>query len=485
MLRRFWLWACWLLLVFGAMNIYGSSDNASSPAAAYEYGAQNIEPRWAPDIFLRLQRTGTDVNRYFAYASASLGRPYHGDYIRPPGGKGEMVAGGADDVVTPDRPLRPWRDFTVEYPPGMLAPALVPALFTSNFETYFFLFGLEMQTMLTIAAMLAVKTADALTLGSGRQALLNAILLTAALGSIAVRRYDACVALAIAATFFGLATRRPILTGLSFGLGVALKGVPLLLAPILIVWFALRRDWVGLFRSGASAALCLGLTGLLYLMAAGPHWSDVFAYHADRPLQVETSYSGVLMLLKPLFPDIMTVKFSYGSHNVVSVVEPAFRRVAGLLEAAAILATYAIAYSRIKAAPDDRQKTIAAISAAGACLAAFVIFGKVFSAQYLTWLLPLGAVASAASGRGTPWRLVIANAFTQVEYPYLYLAAIGYGKAESVFGLVIVARTFALWRWGAKALTDNVLSLPVLASGADEKESDRESPKLSADSPSL
>ena len=465
------LWLCWIVLVFGAMNIYSRFHRADDILAT-KAGQSISERGWTLDFFLQMQRPGSDVSSYFAYANASLGRPYEAGYIvltndpRPP------IPETTGGVATPSGALLPWRDFRVEYPPGMLLAAVIPALFTSDFDTYFLLFCLEMEAALTIAVVLAVRTADTLTPGSGRNALAQSILLAAALGSIAVRRYDASVALAIAATFYGLATRRPILTGVALALGVALKGVPLLLAPIVVIWYATRRDWRGLARAGAAASLTGGAISGLYLLIAGQHALDAFAYHADRPLQVESSFGGVFILLREFFPKLISVTFTYGSDNVVSAAEPWVRRLGGILEVLAFLAVYALAYSQMTRAKDDRQRTIAAVSAAGACLAAFVILGKVFSAQYMTWFIPLGAVAAAASGRGVPWRLVIANAFTQADFPYLYLAAFGANKLSYLFGLVIVARSFSLWRWGTKLLVEPVTPLSSTSAPASEQAAD-------------
>ena len=303
------------------------------------------------DAFLTLQRGGRDAERYFAYANALLGRPYAGQYVLlTEDAKGAATA-LSDRLVQPARPLLPWRDFFVEYPPGMLVPAVVPALFTSNFETYFLLFCIEMEAMLTVAVALAVRTADGLTPGAGRRALSLSIVLTLALGCIAVRRYDASVALTIAAAVYGMAKRRPVFAAVSLALGVALKGAPLLMAPVMLFWFAARRDWRGLALGAASGTLCLAAVGLAYLSIAGPHAMDAFAYHADRPLQLETPYGGALMLLEPFVSNLVSATYGYGSHNVASPAEPWLRRAADAIEIAALLAVYAAAYVRIRSRP--------------------------------------------------------------------------------------------------------------------------------------
>ena len=80
------------------------------------------------------------------------------------------------------------------------------------------------------------------------------------------------------------ATRRPIVACVALAIGVALKGVPLLLAPALLFWLAARSR---LARSrvpgGPSAALCLVAVARSTAAIAGPHALDFYRYHSDRP----------------------------------------------------------------------------------------------------------------------------------------------------------------------------------------------------------
>lgn len=461
MWSRSWLWLCWLLLAFGALNLYGPPPEDRSRQDVSANAGEPSKLKSEFDAFLTLQRGGRDAERYFAYASALLGRPYAAQYVSLTEDARGVATPVGDRLVQTARPLLPWRDFAVEYPPGMLLLAVVPALFTANFETYFLLFSVEMEVMLTIAVALAVRTADALTPGAGRRALGLSIALTLALGCISVRRYDAGVALTIAAAVYGMATRRPIFAAVFLALGVALKGAPLLMAPVMLFWFASRRDWRGLALGAASGTLCLAAAGVAYLSVAGPHAIDAFAYHVDRPLQIETLYGGALMLLEPFSSHLVSLTYSYGSHNVASAAEPWLRRAAGGLEIAALLAVYATSYFRIRDAADDRNRLLAVVWAASACFVAFMSVGKVFSAQYLAWLLPLGAVAGAATA-GRSWRrLLLANALTQTDYPFLYDFIINtFPALAPLLGAIVAARTLALWSWIATLFGERATALP-------------------------
>lgn len=451
-LRRRLLWIGWLALAFGVLNIHGppiESFRTASDPPLVSIDTLSGRTSFLERILIDL-RDDYNARFYYSIAQAALGRPYQPRYVQPYDSAGHAdlsAAAGVDDskTVVPPRPLRPWRDFLLEYPPGMLAVILAPSLITAVRSTYFTIFSLEMELLLTLAVYLSVRTAD-LLMADGTRVLTQAILLTAALGVVSVRRYDPSVALAISGAFYALAAGRSGLSGGVLALGVALKGVPLLLAPVIAIWFVARRDWSGLRAAFAGFAICMGLATAGYMAIAWPRVLDPFLYHADRPIQMESIYGAFLMALRVFSPHLLAIEGSYGSYNVVSAYEPVLRNLANVAVLAGLAAAYAWAYRRIGAARDDRERFISMIFASCACLAAFITLGKVSNTQYLVWLIPIGALAGALSAGDGRWRLVIACALAQAVYPFLYTAIIA-GSLTPIGGLIILARDFSVWRW--------------------------------------
>ena len=84
------------------------------------------------------RNTDDDVHRYFAYCNAALGRPFNSFYVRSyETWQDDFTTGKVGSLidfptVVPSRPLVPYRDFLVEYPPGFFIAALPPALLTTN-----------------------------------------------------------------------------------------------------------------------------------------------------------------------------------------------------------------------------------------------------------------------------------------------------------------------------------------------------------------
>ena len=506
--RRARLWLLWLLVVFGVLNAFGPPIEAWRRAGdRADVGWQTLRARQTPvERLMTMLRDDGDVERYFAYAEAALGRPYAADFVRPAGKAGLEGPPDPTRIATPSRPLAPWRDFAVEYPPGMMAAALLPAVFTHDQETYVRLFALEMEAALTLAVFLAARTADRLRPGAGEAALAQATLLTLALGVVAVRRYDPTVALAIAAAVHALVTRRPAMSGAALGLGVALKGVPILLAPIFALSLlpALREKvrtggasarqgrspgpltpalaprgpttdvrpstasaGSGSFANAALArflaglAATIALTGLAYVLIAGPHAPDAFAYHGARPIQVETIYSGLLILARALDPGIMHEAYAYGSLNVIASAEPALRALSSILMVAGILASWAFAWARIRTAQDETGRLVAVLNASLLSLIAALTLGKVFSPQYCVWLIPLAAATAPFVVAKARRLLPFAFLLVQLEYPFLY--GLLYSTLLPATGALIALRTAWFWRY-AEALA----SRPAVEGNRDE-----------------
>jgi hypothetical protein len=171
------LWLIWLLVAFGALNLCGSSLDAwrsrGDPAAVDDRTLRHRQT--GAELMMTVLRDDNDIERYFAYAEATLGRPYAADFILPLGRAGFEGEPNPRRMTTPARPLVPWRDFVVEYPPGMMITALAPALVTSDADTYYRLFTLEAEAALTLAVWLAVKTSGRLRPDAGSQGLAQAL----------------------------------------------------------------------------------------------------------------------------------------------------------------------------------------------------------------------------------------------------------------------------------------------------------------------
>ena len=159
--RRGVAWAVWLAVLLGFFN------SCAGHTESRDTGQWLVKGGWAPTPatgIRALRAIGTDDNdiqRYHAYANAILGLPYQAIYVRPLEGwkveerpidpKVDPADPAAVAPVVPARPLVPYRDFLVEYPPGFFLFAIPPALVAHGLDSYYYVFSSFMALLLTAA----------------------------------------------------------------------------------------------------------------------------------------------------------------------------------------------------------------------------------------------------------------------------------------------------------------------------------------------
>ncbi len=440
MKRRCTGWVIWLCVVLPLFNSCTNHRQCREVVHAVKTGT------WAPTVGFAVQAIrsiGTDdgdIERYRAYANAILGRPYPAYYIRTINDWriDEIENDPEASSIVSSFPLSPYRDFSIEYPPGFLPVAIAPALVFDDLEGYAIAFSVLMGLALTLALWMCARVATRLGLPTDRLVMLSAAS-AFALGVICVRRYDAVVSVAASGLVWGIVGRRPIVAGAALGVGVAAKGVPLLLAPFAMLAHARARRWRELIVAAATATIVVAFAVLPF--ATSP-LLDIVRYHGERPLQIESTWGGLLALVKPLVG--ATPVQTYGSLNVVSDVDGPLRFVASTLP---WLAWLALIVHAIRSKADER----ALIRIVVVALVAYMVLGKVLSPQYLIWLLPLGVLASLTAGRTERILFICALALTQMIYPFLYLTPLVW-NASPAFGLIVLVRNGLLALWAARLL---------------------------------
>jgi hypothetical protein len=457
-----WPWVAWVLVTFVLWNSCASHvDSRRSDALL----ARGDYPRTVAFAIAALRGAGTDdgdLSRYLAYANAMLGRPYQGFYVRPlegwTGPQPEATGADPDDPrqtppFRPERPLVPYRDFSIEYPPGFLLLAVPPALLASDLDGYRLAFSLWMALLLTGALLAAIRIGRALRPGEELPTVAVATVLALALGTVAVRRFDAVVSLSLCLFLAGCLWRRPLLAGLALGAGVVTKLVPVLVVlAALVYWIALRRRRELALATGVAAVVTLAV-GIPFLAVAGHHLMDLVDYHARRPLEVESTGAALLIIGRFFDPASAWKVTSHGFENVVG---PAARWLLPLASIAPLVATSWIAawsavQTRAALRRADGERLAGEVLARAACatLAASMTLGKVFSAQYLTWLLPAGALVSLLDvgrrRRISLWLLGGAMLLTQLNQ-HVFYGMLGSGP-EPLMGVLFLLRNGLLLAW--------------------------------------
>jgi uncharacterized membrane protein len=310
----------------------------------------------------------------------------------------------------------PYLDFSVEYPPAALPVFVLPAIgdrhdpriYRRNFERLMVICGL-----LAIAGAAIVLSA----LGAGPERLFAALAFAAlaplALGSVILTRFDlwptALLVLGLAAV---LAERRR--TGLGvLGVAAAAKIFPVVVVPpaFAYVW---RR--YGRREALVCAAVFAGVLAICFLpfvrLSPGGVWDSLYR-QADRPLQIESLGSSLLLVAHQFGAWTVHLNLSHGSQNQGGSLAEALAAIQSVIQAFVVVGLW-VAFARGPAAPERLVRYSAA------SVAAFIAFGKVLSPQFLIWLLPLVPLVRGRRGIAAAAVLGLALVLTQLWFPYRY-----------------------------------------------------------------
>jgi uncharacterized membrane protein len=310
----------------------------------------------------------------------------------------------------------PYRDFRLEYPPGTLPAFAVPALLTSGSRSYARAFALEM-VLLGLTAILATFAAlrslgvRGWRVGLGLAPLALAPVL---LGSLLLTRFDLYpAALSVAAVALLLAGRDRLGSGV-LGAAIAVKLYPAVILPLAVAWTWRRR---GRREALVGLGVCVGVAVLVFLpffvlSPDGVIWS--VRRQLDRPLQIESLGSAVLLALHHAAGMPLAWASSHGSQNLIGTVASVTAGVTTVLQLA-VLGFIWWRFARSATVTGTRF-----VEACAAVVVAFVALGKVLSPQFLVWLLPLVGLLLWRRVWPALALLVVACALTRAWFPDRY-----------------------------------------------------------------
>ena len=332
----------------------------------------------------------------------------------------------------------------MEYPPFALVFFAIPRFFGDTPWTYNIAYVAEVFVFMVIGLILVSKLAERMGHDQKKAMLVYAVL-TLLMLEFVVDRYDIFPAVLTLASFYLFATKRYAWAGIILAVATLTKLYPAVVFPLYFLYLAYNRQWrdalsttIGFFGAGV---LIVAVVWLIEPQMI----TNFMSYHTDRPLQIESVPSSIVYLLSMLgLADVEIQSFfdpgSFGSDNLVGPLPDAVAEAMMPLMVALMLVTYAVyAVLRHRGVSDDglRLMSLGII----AVLMLFMVANKVFSSQYLIWVIaPVAFIV--ASRQGTFERrlfLLTAATFvlTQVNFAY-NIGYLGGGTNINDLGMMII-----------------------------------------------
>lgn len=297
--------------------------------------------------------------------------------------------------------LMPYRDFGVEYPPIALLFFLLPWLvlypagglrgeFFESRDAYAVLFHIECFALQVAVLLLAYRLLCKLYPAAAPVSFMSR-LIWYTLGSVAIslyllQRFDIGAAFLLLLGLYWIYDNKPGWAGIALGLGTAAKLYPAVALPLVLLYL-----WR--YRSEGKAALrCLAgfagaglLTALPFLLISPDGFLAFLKYHSERGIQIESFYGVIAAAGHYLnfYPASSTV--DHVSIGVASPISGLLATFATLLTVGGLLVIYWLAFRKLK--PGAILHTDWLIQATALAVIWFILANKVFSPQYMVWLL--------------------------------------------------------------------------------------------------
>ena len=279
----------------------------------------------------------------------------------------------------------PYSDFSLEYPPGALLaflPPYVGALMGGD-EGYFFAFALWGAFLTGIVALSLRRV---LTLWKGPHAPeptstgRNIAALCIAMAWLITGRYDIFPATLTALSLWALFGGRAAWAGVALGVAIAAKLYPVVFAPVFFGWLLGRSEKRAALAFGLATTLTVFLCFLPFLLHSPQKLLSFVEYHRLRGIQVESGAAGIAMLLG----HDNRVDLNYGAFHLDGSIPQFLLPQLTSIFPLAWLAALARTVVRFRRGASET----ALIECAAGTLLLFMALNKVFSPQFMIWLIP-------------------------------------------------------------------------------------------------
>jgi uncharacterized membrane protein len=316
--------------------------------------------------------------------------------------------------------LMPYRDFTLEYPPFALFFFILPRLAAPTYTVFALFYQLEVLIFELVGLFMVYSIARRLGKPPWKLLMVYTICILA-IGPISAQQYDLFPAIMVLFSLYYFWIGKHKLSWALLALGTMTKLFPAVIAPIYLIYYIRNHE----YKNAYSGLITLGVICLVIVLPfliTGPDIiRNLAGFHAQRGIQLESTYSSFLLALDQLGLTSVKLTFNFGSWNVASPVADVLAKASTYLLGIFLLAAYWFIYSRMKPGKSQFSR-IGTYSLL--VLGIVLITSKILSPQYLIWIVPLFPLVF------NRWRytllsiLVVTGAMTYYIFPRNYLVLV-------------------------------------------------------------
>jgi hypothetical protein len=281
-----------------------------------------------------------------------------------------------------------------EYPPLVLVLIAIPRLFASAPFGYSIGFVAEMFVFFVFGLLIVAKLAKKYGRDEKRFMLAYTILMLL-LTEFAVDRFDIVPAVLTLGAVYCFVTKRYTLAFILLSMGTMIKLYPAVLFPIFLIPFINNRDW-GEVLKGTAVFVAASLAVIIPVMILQPDLlTGTIEYHIGRPLQIETLAASFIYPFSMLGLTDVTIlgvlASGFGSDDLVGGwADPVASLMLPLMvmSIVAVYVLYAYMLKRTKGVAVGNDRLYLFANAMLLSVMLFIMIGKVFSSQFLLWIIP-------------------------------------------------------------------------------------------------
>lgn len=317
----------------------------------------------------------------------------------------------------------PYRDFPLEYPPLALLPFVLPHLVTLNkslnFNDYVLFFVLQNAALSSLVSLVLVEV---VSYWQRKRNTVPILLVYALLILVSVPllpwRYDLFPALLTLLAMLSVMAKRPMVAGFWLGFGSVVKLYPVLLLPVFSAYYLAGKEYRMLLRLLLSSVGTIGIFLLPFILVAPGNLFSFLSYHQMRGLQLESVAAGVISLAHVLGLTEAKLVHNFGALHLESPLADIALK---LLPLAFILVFGVMLVNCLSRFWEERTKGSAITSESLVAyvvlsLLTFIVTNKVFSPQYIIWLLPFAPLLRFRQAV----LLLVISMMTIVIFPFAY-----------------------------------------------------------------